>query len=197
MRVLMLHAHVSQHVCMYVCVCIRTCVCVSMRPGLRSFDVTLMNTPRCKRCLSRSSSLLALCLAWMTYVCTPVYMNACMYDVCMDGWKGECMHLCVYLSMNVCMYVCMYVCMCACVLRATKTAVYECVLKIYFWLGVALPAVSQQGSTSLRSHGFPWSTILLNISYTWLNGRNTSKPENQLPAWGRPARSIAAGLDQA
>ena len=96
-------------------------------------------------------------------------MNACTYDVCMDGWKGESMHLCVYLSMYVCMYVCLFVCMhvcthacmyvcmyvCACVLRATKTAVYERVLKINFWLGVALPAVSQQGLTSLRAPTAP------------------------------------------
>ena len=114
-------------------------------PWLRSFDVTLMKIPRCKRCLSRSSSLLALCLAWMTYVCMHACMNASMYDVCMDGWKGECMHLCMYLSM----YVCMYVCVLVFCLRQ-KAAVYECVLKIDFWLEVALPAVSQQGLTSLR-----------------------------------------------
>ena len=30
MRVLRLHAHVSQHVCIYICVCIRTCVCVTL-----------------------------------------------------------------------------------------------------------------------------------------------------------------------
>ena len=62
--------------------------------------------------------------------------------------------------------------------------------------GRPAPCVAAGLDKPARSHGSPWSTILVNISYTWLNGCNTSKPENQLPAWGRPARSIAAGLDQ-
>ena len=78
-------------------------------------------------------------------------MQACMMYVWMDGRGNACIYACICL----CMYVCMYVCVCACVLLATKTAVYECVLKIDFWLEVALPAVSQQGLTSLRAPTAP------------------------------------------
>ena len=71
----------------------------------------------------------------------------------MYGWMEGGMHASMHVSVYVCMYVCMYVCVLVFCLRQKPP--FECVLKIDFWLEVALPAVSQQGLTSLRAPTAP------------------------------------------
>jgi len=128
--------HVSLSLSLYMCVCVCVCVCVCM--------------------------YLYIC----PYVPMYVWMNVCVYNVCM--YMYLCMYVCVCIYIHVCL--CVFVCVCVCVLRASSIPphiymcmyvcvyVYACSMYIYIRVCVCVfLCVCVCVISTYILAGWPWS----------------------------------------